>query len=106
LPAPSGPEATPDCKRGQLQREGIGVDFPDTWWRGAIIVLLLGLGVAMTVAWGWTAAVIYGFFLAVALFNALFFILWAPIAQRGGGWYYERQLRGRLKPSGIPDRGT
>jgi hypothetical protein len=64
------------------------------WWRGAIVALLLGLGVTMTVAWGWTAAVIYAFFLIVALSYAFFAIGWGQIARRGGGWYYERQLRG------------
>jgi hypothetical protein len=63
-------------------------------WRGAIIAILLGLGIAMTVAWGWTAALVYAFFLGVALSYALFAIGWGRIARQGGGWYYERQLRG------------
>jgi hypothetical protein len=64
------------------------------WWRGAIILMILGLGVTLTVAWGWRAAVAYGFFLAIALLMTAFLILWGGVGQRGGGWYYERQLRG------------
>ena len=51
-------------------------------WRGAIIAILLGLGVAMTVAWGWTAAVVYAFFLGVALSYALFAIGWVALRVR------------------------
>jgi multisubunit Na+/H+ antiporter MnhB subunit len=64
------------------------------WWRGAIIALLLGLGVAMTVAWGWKAAAIYSFFLGLAVIWTAFAVLWGRLAQRSGGWYYERQLHG------------
>jgi hypothetical protein len=67
------------------------------WWRGAIIAILLGLGIAMTVAWGWTAALVYAFFLGVALSYAFFAIGWGRIARQGGGWYYERQLRGHRR---------
>jgi hypothetical protein len=63
-------------------------------WRGAILALVVGLGITLTVAWGWTAAAIYAFFVFVASCNAMFIILWGRIAQRGGGWYYERRLRG------------
>jgi predicted Kef-type K+ transport protein len=64
------------------------------WWRGAIILLVIGLGIAIMVAWGWSAGIVYGFFLALAVFQTVFLVLWGGVAQRGGSWYYERQLRG------------
>jgi hypothetical protein len=71
------------------------VDFGEMWWRGGIILLLFGLGIVLTIAGGWAAAIVYGFFLVVAVAQAACFILWGRIAQWGGGWYYDRQLRGR-----------
>ena len=64
------------------------------WWRGAVVTLVLGLGVTLTIAWGWRAAVVYAFFVVVATCYSAFIILWGQIARRSGGWYYERQLRG------------
>jgi hypothetical protein len=64
------------------------------WWRAAVITPVLGLGVTLTIAWGWGAAVVYAFFVIVAACYAAFITLWGQIARRSGGWYYERQLRG------------
>jgi hypothetical protein len=63
-------------------------------WRRATMLMLIAPGVAMTVAWGWRAGIVYAFFLAVALAQTAFVVLWARVGQRGGAWYYDRRLRG------------
>ena len=63
-------------------------------WRRATILMLIAPGAAMTVAWGWRAGIVYGFFLAVALAQTAFVVLWGRVGERCGGWYYDRQLRG------------
>ena len=63
------------------------------WWRVALILMVAALGVALIVAWGWRAGIVYAFFLAVALLQTMFLVLWGRIARRGGGWYFDRRLR-------------
>ena len=67
------------------------------WWRGALILMVAALGVTLIVAWGWRAGIVYAFFVAVALLQTMFVVLWGGIARRGGSWYYERQLRGHRR---------
>ena len=55
--------------------------------------MVLALGVTLIVAWGWRAGIVYAFFLAVALLQTMFLVLWGRIARRGGGWYFDRRLR-------------
>jgi hypothetical protein len=64
------------------------------YWRGAIIVFLAGLGIAMTIAWGWSAGLVYAFYLGVACCFVFFAVGWGRIARQAGGWYYDRQLHG------------
>jgi hypothetical protein len=63
--------------------------------RVAVITALLGLWLAIGIAWGLGAALIFGFF----VFFACVFAVWAVVAgrldQRAGRWYYDRQLNRR-----------
>jgi len=63
------------------------------WWRGAIVASILGLWLAIGIAWGGIAALIFGFFVLIACINAVWMILAAGIDQRFAGWYYEHLLR-------------
>jgi hypothetical protein len=62
------------------------------WWRGAIVVSILGLWLAIGVAWGARAALVFFFF----VFVASLFGFWAHAAgqlgRRAGAGYYQRQL--------------
>ena len=67
------------------------------WWRGAIVASILGLWLAIGIAWGGIAALIFGFFVLIACINAAWMILAAGVDRRFAGWYYEHLLR--------PERG-
>ena len=64
------------------------------WWRGAIIGTILGLWIALGVAWGWNAALVYGFSLLIACLFALGAVLGGGVTKEIGAWYFDRQLRG------------
>jgi hypothetical protein len=64
------------------------------WLRAVITAPVLGLWLAVGIAWGWRAVVIFGFFAFVAGARMVWAILWGDIARRGGSWYYDRQLGG------------
>jgi hypothetical protein len=62
--------------------------------RAILVTVVLGLWLAVSIAWGWPAAVIFGFFVFTAAVRVVWAILWGDIARRGGSWYYDRQLGG------------
>ena len=62
------------------------------WWRGAIVVAILGLWLAVGVAWGARAALIFFFFVVVASLFGFWSLAAGRLSQRAGGGYYERQL--------------
>ena len=55
----------------------------------AVVAVMLVPGIAMLVAWGWRSALVYGFFLAIAV---LVFV-----ASRVGGDWLESASRGRFR---------
>jgi hypothetical protein len=65
------------------------------WWRGTIIASILGLWLAVGIAWGARAAFVFGFFVLISLVWAAFAVLNGRFARAAGGWYYERQLNGK-----------
>jgi hypothetical protein len=62
-------------------------------WRAAIVGSILGLWLAVGIAWGARAALLFAF----PVFVACIFAVWAAFAggmdQRAAGWYCERQLQ-------------
>jgi hypothetical protein len=67
------------------------------WWRRASIGIIVGLWIAMGVAWGPTAALVYGFFLLIACVLVMGAAVGGDATQRFGTWYYNRQLHGRRR---------
>lgn len=62
------------------------------WWRGAIVASILGLWLAIGVAWGARAALIFGFFAFVACVFGGWALVAGRLSERAGAGYYERQL--------------
>ncbi len=52
--------------------------------RATLVAVVLGLWLAVSIAWGWSAAVIFGFFVFTAAVRVVWAILWGDIARRGG----------------------
>lgn len=61
-------------------------------WKGAYVVSVLALWLAVGIAWGPRAVLVFGFFVFVAAVFAVWSILAGRLGQAAGGWYYERQL--------------
>jgi hypothetical protein len=66
-------------------------------WRAAIVVVLLGLWLAVGVAWGGGAALVFGFFLAIAAAVSIGAGLGGGMLTRSGGRYYEQRLGGKKR---------
>jgi hypothetical protein len=61
-------------------------------WRGVVVGSLLGLWLAIGIAWGARAAVIFAFFAFLAVLFAAWAALTGRFSQAAGGWYYDRQM--------------
>jgi hypothetical protein len=66
-------------------------------WRTLVVVALLGLWIALTVAWGWRAFVLFGFSLGTAGVLVVGATLGGGILSRSGSRYYEHLLDGRRR---------
>jgi fatty acid desaturase len=62
------------------------------WWRGAIVAAILGVWLAIGLAWGGSAALIFFFFVVVASLLGFWALTAGRLGQRAGAGYYERQL--------------
>ncbi len=58
------------------------------------MLTLLGLWLAVGVAWGWGAAGVFGFFLALAGAYAAAASLWGDLLSRAGERHHDRLLNG------------
>jgi hypothetical protein len=65
------------------------------WWRGAIIGMIVGLWIAVGLAGGPTAALLYGLYLLIACLFVAGVSVGGGATQQFGAWYHDRQLRGR-----------
>ena len=63
-------------------------------WQAAVVLVLLGLWTATGVAWGWRAALVYGFLLGLAVVIAVGAGIGGELLTRSGARYYERRLNG------------
>jgi hypothetical protein len=66
-------------------------------WRALVVLVLAALSIAAVVAWGWRAAVILGFFFAIAGIVTVGAAIGGGLLTRSGGAYYERLLDGRRR---------
>lgn len=66
-------------------------------WRGAIVGVIVAGWIALGVAWGLSAMLVFGFFLVVACALVFAAAVGGGIARRSGTKYYERQLHGRRR---------
>jgi hypothetical protein len=66
-------------------------------WRSAVVALLLGLWVAASVAWGWQAAIVFGFFLGLAVVLTVGLGIGGALLTRSGARYYDHLLDGRRR---------
>jgi hypothetical protein len=64
-------------------------------WRTLVVLFLLGIWLSVGVAWGWRAAVVLGFFLALAGAYAAAASLWGDVLSRAGERHHDRLLNGR-----------
>lgn len=79
------------------KRAGSGHTSKAVWGYGLIIAAVVAVWIAMTVAWGWTAGMTFGFLGAIALVRMAGAVLGGTLIQQAGRGYYERQLRGRRR---------
>ncbi len=66
-------------------------------WRAAIVAVLLGLWLAVGVAWGGGAALVFGFFLAIAVAVSVAAGIGGGVLSRSGSRYYEQRLGGKRR---------
>ena len=56
---------------------------------------MLGLWLAIGLAWGPSAALVFGFFAFIACVYGVWAVVAGRLGRDAGRWYYERQLNGR-----------
>ena len=66
-------------------------------WRRATVVVLLGLWLAVGVAWGGGAALVFGFVLAIAAAVGVGAGIGGGVLSRSGERYYEQRLTGKRR---------
>jgi hypothetical protein len=65
------------------------------WLRGGLVAFILGLWLAVGIAWGQGAALVFAFFLFLACVLVTGGAIAGSLVRRAGGGYYDRQLNGR-----------
>ena len=61
-------------------------------WRAGIIAALLALWLAVGIAWGGGAALVFGFFVFVSCIYALWTVVFGRMTRDAAGGYYTRQM--------------